>query len=87
MVADQPVWTLDKIKSALEMGDDEDLDDLNEDGLELSPFVPTSPGELLLAFTLSIPSILFLIYLCVVCYRYKLPRNCCFLCTHRQLTR
>jgi len=73
---EETVWNLEKIKVALEMGDEEeDLDDLTDEGPELSPFVPTSPGELLLAFTLSIPSILFLIYLCVVCYRFICTKN------------
>jgi len=77
-VGDHPVWTLEKIKSALEIGDDDDLDDsmdLNDDGPELSPFVPTSPGELLLAFALAVPSILFLIYLSIVCYRFVCTKN------------
>ncbi|XP_023324568.1 uncharacterized protein LOC111698455 isoform X2 [Eurytemora carolleeae] len=71
----QPVWTLENIKSSLDLGDEEDLDDLSDDGPELSPFVPTSPGELMLAFALSIPSILFLVYLCVVCYRFMCTKN------------
>lgn len=64
-------WSLDKIKSALDMGDDEEAEDFEiyDDGPELSPFVPTSPGELVLAFALAVPSILFLIYLSIVCYR------------------
>ena len=64
-------WSLDKIKSALDMGDDEETEDFEmyDDGPELSPFVPTSPGELVLAFALAVPSILFLIYLSIVCYR------------------
>ena len=63
---DYPAWTIDKIKSALDIGDEEDSDeshDMLDDGPELSPFVPTSPGELVLAFALAVPSILFLIYL------------------------
>jgi len=77
-VGDHPVWTLEKIKSALEIGEDDDLDDameLNHDGPELSPFVPTSPGELLLAFALAVPSILFLVYLSIVCYRFVCTKN------------
>ena len=64
-------WSLDNIKSALDMGDDEEAEDFQmyDDGPELSPFVPTSPGELVLAFALAVPSILFLIYLSIVCYR------------------
>jgi len=77
-VGDHPVWDLEKIKSALEIGDDDDLDDsmdINDDGPELSPFVPTSPGELLLAFALAVPSILFLVYLSIVCYRFVCTKN------------
>ena len=64
-------WSLDKIKSALDMGDDEETEDADmyDYGPELSPFVPTSPGELVLAFALAVPSILFLVYLSIVCYR------------------
>lgn len=78
-VGDHPVWTLDKIQSALEVGDDEDLEDREEagdmDGPELSPFVPTSPGELVLAVALALPSFLFLVYLSVVCYRFVCTKN------------
>ena len=76
-----PLWTLEKIKSTLELGDDDEdseeggAESMAEDGIELYPFVPTSPGELVLAFTLSIPSILFLLYLCVVCYRFICTKN------------
>ena len=38
-------------------------------GSELSPFVPTSPSELFLAFVLCFPSLLFILYLVVVLYR------------------
>ncbi len=80
LLGPHPLWTLEKIKTTLEMGDDEEesdegADNLAEDGIELYPFVPTSPGELVLAFTLSIPSILFLLYLCVVCYRFICTKN------------
>ena len=78
-VGDHPVWTLDKIQSALEVGDDEDLEDREDsadmDGPELSPFVPTSPGELVLAVALALPSFLFLVYLSVVCYRFVCTKN------------
>ena len=78
-VGDHPVWTLDKIQSALEVGDDEDLEDREEagdmEGPELSPFVPTSPGELVLAVALALPSFLFLVYLSVVCYRFVCTKN------------
>ena len=40
-----------------------------------SPFVPTSPWELFLAFVLAFPSILFLLYLVVVLYRCVCTRN------------
>ena len=46
-----------------------------DDGPELSPFVPTSPGELVLAFALAVPSILFMIYLSIVCYRFICSKN------------
>jgi len=79
-VGDHPVWTLEKIQSALEVGDDDDLDDSAEtndsgDGPELSPFVPTSPGEVVLAVALAVPSLLFLVYLGVVCYRFVCTKN------------
>ena len=42
-------------------GDDDDLEDREEladiEGPELSPFVPTSPGELLLALSLLVPHV------------------------------
>ena len=75
---DYPAWTFDKIKSALDLGDEDESDDnydLLDDGPELSPFVPTSPGELVLAFALAVPSILFLIYLSIVCYRFICSKN------------
>lgn len=82
------------VQSALEGGDGEDLEDredLDDFGPELSPFVPTSPGELLLALALAVPSLLFLVYLSVVCYRLV----CCFslvtlllqVCVHEELCR
>jgi len=79
-VGDHPVWTLEKIQSALgNGGDDDDLEDREEladiEGPELSPFVPTSPGELLLALSLLVPSLLFLVYLAVVCYRFVCTKN------------
>ena len=80
-VDNYPAWTIDKIKSALDMGDEDDGDNdyydglMGSDGPELSPFVPTSPGELVLAFALAVPSILFLIYLSIVCYRFICSKN------------
>jgi len=62
----------------LDLGDEDESDDnydLLDDGPELSPFVPTSPGELVLAFALAVPSILFLIYLSIVCYRFICSKN------------
>lgn len=44
-------------------------------GSEMSPFVPTSPGEIFLAFVLALPSITFLLYLVVVFYRCVCTRN------------
>ena len=44
-------------------------------GSELSPFVPTSPSELFLAFVLCFPSLLFILYLVVVLYRCVCSRN------------
>ena len=41
----------------------------DEDEPELSPFVPTSPSELFLAFALCFPSMLFILYLVMVLYR------------------
>ena len=73
-----PAWTIEKIKSALDIGDEdeaEDHHDMLDDGPELSPFVPTSPGELVLAFALAVPSILFMIYLSIVCYRFICSKN------------
>ena len=35
----------------------------DDDSPELSPFVPTSPGELFLAFIFVFPSIVFIMYL------------------------
>ena len=73
-----PAWTIEKIKSALDIGDEdeaEDHHDMLDDGPELSPFVPTSPGELVLAFALAVPSILFIIYLSIVCYRFICSKN------------
>ena len=76
-VGDHPVWTLERIQSALEVGDDEDLEDREEATPfeELSPFVPTNLGELLLALALLVPSLLFLVYLGVVCYRFVCTKN------------
>ena len=48
---------------------EEDLDDFDPNTPELSPFVPTSPGELILALVLATPSLLFTAYLCVTLYR------------------
>ena len=48
---------------------EEELDDFDPDSPELSPFVPTSPGELILALVLATPSLLFTAYLCVTLYR------------------
>ena len=48
---------------------DEDVEDFDPDSPELSPFVPASPGELILALVLATPSILFTAYLCVTLYR------------------
>ncbi|TRY79121.1 hypothetical protein TCAL_05977 [Tigriopus californicus] len=42
---------------------------------ELSPFVPTSPGELFLAFVFAFPSMLFLVYVMIVFYRCVCSRN------------
>ena len=42
---------------------------------ELSPFAPTSPSELFLAFVLCFPSLLFILYLVVVLYRCVCSRN------------
>ena len=74
-----PAWTIEKIKSALDIGDEDEVDDhhdgMMDDGPELSPFVPTSPGELVLAFALAVPSILFMIYLSIVCYRFICSKN------------
>ena len=74
-----PAWTIEKIKSALDIGDEDEADDhhdgMMDDGPELSPFVPTSPGELVLAFALAVPSILFMIYLSIVCYRFICSKN------------
>ena len=72
--SDYPAWTIDKIKSALDLGEEEEAED-RDGGPELSPFVPTSPGELVLAVTLAVPSILFLVYLSTVCYRVVCSRN------------
>ena len=49
-------------------GDDDVLEGdgdsaLFDDSPELSPFVPTSPGELFLAFIFVFPSIVFIMYL------------------------
>ena len=53
--------------------DDGDIEeegaDFDPDSPELSPFVPTSPGELFLALVLATPSLLFIAYLCVTLYR------------------
>ena len=73
-----PAWTIEKIKSALDIGDEDEVEDhpdMLDDGPELSPFVPTSPGELVLAFALAVPSILFMIYLSIVCYRFICSKN------------
>ena len=48
---------------------DDDVEDFDPDSPELSPFVPASPGELILALVLATPSILFMAYLCVTLYR------------------
>ena len=48
---------------------EEEDGDFGPDSPELSPFVPTSPGELILAIVLATPSILFTAYLCVTLYR------------------
>ena len=54
-------------------GDDidieEEIGDFDPHSPELSPFVPTSPGELILALVLATPSLLFTAYLCVTLYR------------------
>jgi len=42
---------------------------------ELSPFVPSSPGELFLAFLLAFPSLLFIVYLVTILYRCVCSRN------------
>jgi hypothetical protein len=42
---------------------DGDLTLYDDDSPELSPFVPTSPGELFLAFIFVFPSIVFIMYL------------------------
>ena len=48
---------------------DEELGHFDPESPELSPFVPTSPGELFLALVLATPSLLFTAYLCVTLYR------------------
>jgi hypothetical protein len=58
----------------IETGDNQDDND-GYDGPELSPFVPTSPSELFLAFVLAFPSLLFILYLVVVLYRCVCSRN------------
>ena len=55
--------------------DDSAIDDLYDGGPELSPFFPTSPGELYLSFVLAFPSLLFILYLVVVLYRCVCSRN------------
>ena len=46
-----------------ELEHDQDIEENDEDGPELSPFVPTSPSELFLAFALCFPTMLFILYL------------------------
>ena len=53
----------------------DDLDENMSEGPELSPFVPTSPSELFLAFGLCFPSMLFILYLVMVLYRCVCSRN------------
>ena len=59
------------MKSILEVDEDieEELGHFDPESPELSPFVPTSPGELFLALVLATPSLLFTAYLCVTLYR------------------
>jgi hypothetical protein len=69
-----------------EEGDDESSDvlenDFNDDeaifdSQELSPFVPTSPGELFLAFIFVFPSIVFIMYLVKIFkLKIKLGKQC-----------
>merc|ERR1719187_1531149 len=63
----------------LELGDDEDLEDvpdmIDDGGPELSPFVPTSPGEILLGVALIVPSLIFVIYVAITCYKLVCNRN------------
>lgn len=70
---ESPDWSLEKIKSALELGEEDEADEYSGDDGHI--LVPTSPGELLLAFTLAVPSLLFLVYLSCVCYRFVCTKN------------
>merc|ERR1719510_2265019 len=65
------------MKSNAEADEDveEELGHFDPESPELSPFVPTSPGELFLALVLATPSLLFIAYLCVTLYRCICPKN------------
>ena len=54
---------------------DKEDEEYFKQGPELSPFVPTSPSELFLAFALCFPSLLFILYLIMVLYRCICSRN------------
>ena len=54
---------------------EEEEDNGDPDSPELSPFVPTSPGELFLAFIFATPSLLFIMYLFVMLYRCVCSKN------------
>ena len=61
--------SVEGLKNALDVDDETADDDGDVFGPELSPFVPTSPAELFLAFLFAFPSLLFLLYLLLVFYR------------------
>ena len=78
------IHSVESLKTVLELTDDDfedeqlfkDADNSEESfSPELSPFVPTSPGELVLAFIFVLPSITFILYLLVVFYRCVCSRN------------
>ena len=77
------IHSVESLKTVLELTDDDFEEELLDDsdnsedsfGPELSPFVPTSPGELVLAFIFVLPSVAFILYLLVVFYRCVCSRN------------
>ena len=66
----EPKTNTENIKgNADDIDIEEETGDFDPHSPELSPFVPTSPGELILALVLATPSLLFTAYLCVTLYR------------------